>query len=279
MDRPQIIDLSSGVIVGSTGRILVEQQEQQESKRRWSRLGLIIRILLLGSASVLCYHFLLSPLFISGFGNADTRPVPGDASRFDPIAALPDVKAYAGEGAQLISIEADYIRSDGTMELTADYTPAPNVEYKFAREVPRPADAPPVGAGGANRGSWYEPISVKAYQPGKWWSVSRSGGGVTTSYSYMNQGMEREADSPENGLSDQFVADPTCSFVDLWQTAMKHDAPKEAVAVIEYNQDGYSFSISGLSVYLTFDTKCQLTEYNGMPAPTLAVPEVPPTSP
>lgn len=253
-------------MVGSTARIIIEEDQKKKRGRWW----LYLRLILLGIAGVLCYRLVAMPIFISGFGMADTRPVPGDASRFDPIASLPEIKAYAGENVQLISIDAYYVRSDGTMELTADYSPSPNVEYKFVREVPRPADAPPVGAGGANTGPWYEPITIEASKPGQWFTVSRTGGGSRTTYSYMNQGMEREVDSPDDGLSDQIVADPACSFAGLWQQAIKHDAPRDAVATIEYDVSGYNFNISGLSIYLTFDTNCQLT--SPLPVPTLASP-------
>ncbi len=239
--------------MGATGSILVEQ----EKKRRHPILTLILRVIPLTIAGVLCYHFVAFPLFVSGFGNADTRPVPGDASNFDPIGALPGVIAYAGDGAQLISIDAEYVRSDGTMELTATYSPAPSVEYKFARKVARPDNAPPVGAGGANTGDWYEPITIDASQPGKWWSVTKTGGGVSTSYSYMNQGMERETSNPENDIADQIVPNPTCSFVDLWKVAIKQDAPKDAVATIQYDHFGYSFTISGLAFDLRFDMNCR----------------------
>jgi hypothetical protein len=249
--------------LGSTARIIVEQQ----NKRRWRRLRLMITLLPFLIGGVLCYRFLLWPLMISGFGQADTRPVPGDASRFNPLAALPDIRAYAGEGAQLISIEADYVRSDGTMELTAEYSPSPRVEYQFVREMPRPADAPPIGAGGANTGPWYEPITIKAYKPGQWWNVTRG----NSEYSYMNQGLERETSSPRNDMTDQIVADPSCSFGDFWQVALKKDAPKDAVATINYDQYGYSFSISGLSVDLRFDMTCRLTNDSG-PVPTIAPP-------
>ena len=241
--------------MGSTGPILVEQEKK---RRQHSRLVLILRVIPLAIAGVLCYHFIVFPLFVSGFGNADTRPVPGDASNFDPVGALPGVTAYAGDGAQLISIDAEYVRSDGTMELTATYSPAPSVEYKFVHKVPRPDNAAPVGAGGANTGDWYEPITIDASQPGKWWSVSKTSGNVTTKYSYMNQGMERETSTPENGLDSEIVPAPACSFAELWKVALKKDAPKDAVATIEYDQNGYRFNIIGLGYDLDFDTKCQV---------------------
>ncbi|MCS7071830.1 MAG: hypothetical protein NZM00_10020, partial [Anaerolinea sp.] len=84
----------------------------------------------------------------------DTRPLPAHvrADAFDPVAALPDVRAFAGEGALLAEIYATSVRPDGTIDLNATYTPQPYVDYQFYRPVPRPENAPPVGAGGTSSG-------------------------------------------------------------------------------------------------------------------------------
>lgn len=251
--------------MGSKARIIIDQKKL----RGRGRVGCLLRLIPLTIAGILCVKFILYPLMITGFGSADTRPVPGEASSFDPIASMADIRAYAGEGAQLVSIDANYVRSDGTMELTAEYSPSPYVEYDFMREVPRPADAPPIGAGGANTDPWYEPIEITASQPGKWWTVSSS----SSEYSYMNQGMERETSRARNGLSGAIVPDPVCSFAELWAVALKKDAPASAVAIIEYNEYGYDFSISGLSVDLNFDMECRLIRENGnLVEPTPASP-------
>jgi hypothetical protein len=139
--------------------------------------------------------------------------------------------------------------------LNASYTPAPYVTYDFVRKLDKaPANAPPIGAGGANTAPWYEPIEIHLYQPGQWRKVSSSSG----SYTYVNKGMERSVDDAENGLSHPIVPPPTCPFAQLWSVAMTKDAPAEAVAIIQYDAEGYSFSISGLSVYLEFDMDCKL---------------------
>jgi hypothetical protein len=63
---------------------------------------------------------------VGGFDNLlgevlapEMRAVPGDATRFDPLAALDEAQALAGEGAQLASLTAQYVRADGTMDLNA----------------------------------------------------------------------------------------------------------------------------------------------------------------
>lgn len=230
----------------------LNSRDEKEKQKPKKPSGFLVVMLVLGAVAFgLCAQYLLIPFFISGGGNVDTRPVPGDATRFDPVATFQEVAAYAGEGARLLSLTAYYVKSDGTLDLTADYYP--RVDYEFAREVPRPDDAPPVGAGGTASGQWYEPIEIDAYQPNQWRRVSGS-----QNYSYMNQGMERDVSDATTTLSGTFVAAPACSFARLWETAITRDAPRDAVATIEYDAEGYDFRISDVSISLRFNTNCQL---------------------
>src|SRR5688572_5316503 len=50
---------------------------------------------------------------------------------FDPFAGLGEVQPRVGSAARLVSIEASGVRPDGTLDLTAEYTPAPRASYKF----------------------------------------------------------------------------------------------------------------------------------------------------
>jgi hypothetical protein len=197
---------------------------------------------------------------ITGAQMPQSKPVPGAASSFDPVSTFEAVRQFAGENAQLISLRASNVRSDGTLDLTATYSPGPRVDYRFAREIPRPADAPPVGAGGTGTGPWYEPITVEAYQPGQRRQVTTIGGGVKTSYQYVNEGMTRTVSSASTSLGGTLVDAPTCPFKDLWQTVLEANskAQKDAVASITYDSDGYDFVISGLGVSLHFDMACRL---------------------
>jgi hypothetical protein len=189
----------------------------------------------------------------------ESRPITGDASHFDPMAGLADAQAFAGADAKLATIKATYIRADGTMDLTATYSPAPRTEYTFLREIPRPTNAPPVGVAGSTKGPWYEPISIEAYRPGQTSHVSSTGGGINTEYNYTNQGMLKQVDDPTTNPFDDIAPEPKCKFVDLWKIAIKEGAPEEAVAIIEYNTDGYSFNISG-TLSLDFDMNCKLVK-------------------
>ncbi|HLY25802.1 MAG TPA: hypothetical protein VKQ72_05645 [Aggregatilineales bacterium] len=185
-------------------------------------------------------------------GYAITAPVQGDPAHFDPIQALPSVADFSGPGSQLISFEARYVRSDGTMDLTAtSYHPI--ATYQFARQVPMPTDAPPVGAGGTLNGNWYEPVQVEVYQPGQ-------GNHVTTGsseYTYANKGMDRSTERPSSNKV-QLAPPATCPIVNFWKVALQKDAPPSAVATVDYNQSGYQFDISDANIHLAFDTQCKL---------------------
>lgn len=218
-----------------------------------NRLGCWLLVIGLIVLSILLWHFVLRYLFESGFGMADTRPVPGDPTRFDPIDALPTIVLYAGSDVRLISIEANYVQANGAVDLTAQ-SYWPSVTYTFVRDVPRPENAPPIGAGGTTSGTWYQEISVEAYRPGHWWSVRRG----SASYQFMNQGMEREIEEPVGQFSKEPVPNPDCSFRDLWDVALAREAPPDAVAIINYDSQGYDFRIRDTSVNLRFDADCQL---------------------
>jgi hypothetical protein len=192
---------------------------------------------------------------VTGYETIQSRPVQGDASAFDPIANYDSMQAFAGEGAQLISLDAQFVRSDGTLDLTASYNPSPRVTAEFALEVAPPADAPPVGAGGL--GTWYRQVTISAYRPGQQGRVTSSGAGGRVTYSYVNEGMTRDIDDP---ATDEFtfLPAPTCAFADLWKVALESGAPANAVATIDYDEEGYDFRINDLDIRIEFDSNCQV---------------------
>ncbi|MGH7751476.1 MAG: hypothetical protein ACREN5_01555 [Gemmatimonadales bacterium] len=178
-------------------------------------------------------------------GGVDTRVVPGDARRFDPFGALPEVAEYAGGGAKLVSIEVALVRADGTMDLKADYKPSPHVTYRFVREVERPDDAPPPGAGGANTGPWYQPVQVEASEPGQRRRRTRVGAGGSSVVDYVNKGMERTTSTVVSG-EQRIVELPGCSIADMFRLAIERGAPADAVAHVTYDRHGYGLRITGL---------------------------------
>jgi hypothetical protein len=195
-----------------------------------------------------------------GGAKPQTRTVPGIANTFDPIASYEEVKSFAGPNVELISVEASQVRRDGTLDLTASYRPAPHATYRFVRPVPRPDNAPPVGAGGTRDGPWFEPITIDAYEPGQRRRVTQTGSHNRT-YTYVNEGMTRQVGDPNTRTEpNNIAATPRCAFADLWAVAVKAGAPPDAVARISYDAKGYRFSIGGTKVNLTFDSACQRTK-------------------
>lgn len=163
---------------------------------------------------------------------------PGDPAHFDPIAALPEVKKYAGEDVHLIDVYARYVRSDGTLDLNAKYEPY--VTYRFYRKLDAPPpDAPPLGAGGGAQ--WFLPITVRLQTP---------------EMAFLT--MHRYELAPTSDPPQADVPEPTCSFAALWSIAIEREAPPEAVAVIQYGSSGYSFSIEDTNIRLRFDHNCGL---------------------
>lgn len=182
--------------------------------------------------------------------------VPGDATHFDPITAFDEVQKFAGEGAMLLSMDATYVRSDGTLDLTAEAY-RPTVTYAFVRQLAEPpTNAPPIGAGGSVNDEWFEPIEVELSRPGQGYT-RRTGGGEI---SYVNQGMERDVETAVNRMSQEVIEAPQCSLAKLWESALAQDAPREAVAIIHYDADGYDFRISDTNISLEFTPECQLVE-------------------
>lgn len=184
-------------------------------------------------------------------------PPPGDPRRFDPVAGYAEVARYAGDNAQLTGLRAMFVRRDGTLDLKAGYQPAPYVEYRFRREVAAPADAPPLGAGGSADGRWHEAILVEVARPWRMRYVRRTGGeSGGANYQYYSRGMERRVDAPSGREADPALPAPACSFRRLWDEAIARGASPAAVAIIEYQRDGYTFNIPGARLLLRFDPRC-----------------------
>lgn len=187
----------------------------------------------------------------------ETIAVAGDAANFDAVQELDTARQLAGDDLILIGLRASYVRSDGTMDLTATYNPSPRAYYTFLRQVPRPDNAPPPGVGGAGVGDWYERLEVEAYRPGQASFVTQRSGASTLEYTYVNQGMLLDVADPQILADVEALPPPTCSFASLWQLALDRGFPADAVAVIEYNADGYTFSITGVG-RLSFNMRCNL---------------------
>lgn len=222
--------------------------------------GCLLALVIFGAAVLPIFFFVIGPMFglFNLFGE-DTREVPGDPAAFDPIASFTQIAEYAmgeADAIRFIEMDATFVKSDGTLDLTAE-SYFPQVTYRFAIPSERPEDAPPIGAGGST-GDYEQRVTIKAWRPGQIRSVSRTEGGVRTEYTYRHLGLERDVDSPSPANNQEGLPVPTCSFADLWETAIQHDAPRDAVAIIRYERGEYRFNISGVSVSLRFDQSCNL---------------------
>jgi hypothetical protein len=191
----------------------------------------------------------------------ETYPLAGDASRFDPFAAIPDLRARLGADAELLEVDANFVRSDGTLDLKASYSPAPYADYKF--RVPlknEPKDAPPIGAGRKPGDVWVQDVDVRAYQPGQRRSVTRTSGNTRTSYTYTNEGFDFDRRTPQMETLGEGIPDPKLSVKELWQAAIEKGADGSAVARIEYDKDGYAFTIAVLKIFLYWNLDGEFDE-------------------
>lgn len=186
----------------------------------------------------------------------ETIEYSGNPAAFDPVKAYDEVHAHAGLGTVLTEIEAFFVRPDGTMDLTATYKPAPRTTYEFFRTLDTPPeDAPPIGDG-----TWYEKVTIKAYEPGQGRHVTSMGGDFNMEYYYENKGLDKDTGSPSSNKPDEAIAPPTCHFSQIWEGAIAEGISDQTVANITYDEDGYEFRIMGTVTRLEFDQNCQLID-------------------
>jgi hypothetical protein len=176
----------------------------------------------------------------------ETWPLTGDTRHFEPFKEIAQIRAKAGPGAILTDIEATYVRSDGTMDLQADYTPAPGVVYTFQIPTKAPENLPPVGVAGRTAGdAWFQHVTITCQQVGQRRHVTRVSGNSRSSFSYTNEGMLVDRAATQSGKLEKDIGNPKLSCADLWKMALEKDAQKDAVAIIRLDNNGYNFSISG----------------------------------
>ncbi len=207
-------------------------------------LGVIV---LIGGVLTACFGLIIALSYFQGYFVKGTRPIPGDAAKYDPIASYPQIVQFAGGSPKLLSIDMKFVKADGTLDLTADY--GAEVYYYFAHVLnSSPTNTAPLGAGGKPGGTYAERITVHLVKPGMK-NYSRD-----NFYDYGMSSLTLSA-SP---LTQTIVDPPRCTLKQLWDAAIKQDAPANAVAHIEYGSYGYTFSIDGTQIHLQFDPNCQL---------------------
>ena len=184
----------------------------------------------------------------------ETYPLTSNPKNFDPFAGIEEVRAKVSPKAKLVSVQASFVRSDGTMDLTATYRPAPRVTYEFDVVLDKaPAEAPPVGAGRGTNDVWVQHVRVDCYEPGQRRHVKRISGSSSAEYDYINEGMDVDRGTPGMTKPPTDIGSPKLTTANIWKLALAAGAPKDAVAQIEFDQNGYELSISGTSINLQFD--------------------------
>jgi hypothetical protein len=194
------------------------------------------------------------PTLFGTFFFVNTKPVPGDAANFDLIAGMPEIYEWIGADAELKDLYATGVRSDGTMDLFANYTSI--VSLTFVRPTQANNDLP-LGAGGSESDIAYEEVDVDIFTPNQMRTSSSSSNGMRTRFSYINRGALIEVDGTTNTKPITLFM-PTCSFADLWAIAIENDVPENAVAAISYDNYGYDFRIIDTNYDLEFSQDCEL---------------------
>jgi len=191
----------------------------------------------------------------------ETFDLPGNAEKYAPFSHMAEVRKFAGPGARLVSIDVSQVKRDGTVDLTATYTPAPYVEYAFIVPTAPPQSAPPVGAGGRSPGDgFYRAITIRCSRPGQRRTITKTTGSGKFTTNYVNRGLEKRVGDPESGKIVEGLPDPKCDIVKLWEIALARGADPQAVATISYSEKGYAFSIVGTKVSFDCDLQCRPTD-------------------
>ena len=208
-------------------------------------VSLLVILLMIAALGVFIFAMIVGPEVLRD-GSLSNLKQP--AERFDPIQALPDVGAMMGPSTRYWQFMAQGVRSDGTVDLTADY--APLVTYQsFAESASTGA---PLGAPGQ---AAMQLVIVHAMRPG-WHVASRDSDGTSWR---LSRGLERSQipwHAHTTGLPTS--SSPTCPLAKLWEQAIAQGTPADAVAQIVHNAQGYRFTIEGTSIEHRFDQGCSL---------------------
>lgn len=196
---------------------------------------------------------LLGVMVVTGCFAADnTAPPPGELARFDPIASFSAMAAYAGPEPRLVRMSATYVKSDGTMDFTADYPTRLRIDFVVNASAADVDQLGPVAPGSGYAVGDAIDTQIIVTKPGLR-HVSSTGG----SRNERHLGMERDPGMGKT-LTTTFVAPPTCSFATLWSAAIAAGAPKDVVANIHYDEDGYTFTANGHDFRRAFAMDCSL---------------------
>jgi len=231
----------------------------------------------------------------------NTANLPGNKKKFDPITAIPKVTKFITKKTSLspnlfkmetplylLSIQAVYIKPDGTLDLTAEYTPMVFYTYTYQYSIKEQAE----------ESGKEQPVGVvrvekikRERKPPKWTTdgvrilkpftqtinIEGRDFGVKERVDLYHGGMEKFSGGWPfstvkkelfncNTLSediDKIISAPSpLSFKEIWQKAINAGAPYEnVVAIIEYSAlYGYRFEIKNTEFKYRFDLAGSLIE-------------------
>lgn len=175
-----------------------------------------------------------------------------DPKRFDFSKHYALANALIGPGWRYVSTVARGVKPDGSMDLTAPYEPT--VTYQWRAALAAPADEVPIGASVDVK----VPVAlVEVNAPG--WHVATQRQGKT-SYRWSRGIERRELDYPASSIGAGGGQPPTCALKALWDEALRAGAPKNAVATIRHDAQGYTFDIDGTDHRYAFNHACERTK-------------------
>jgi hypothetical protein len=215
-------------------------------------------------------------IFPKVFGptHPETAEPPGNPLFFDALAVLPEVTEFAGDGVKLVSIEARFVRPDGTTDTTAPYVGSSiYAYYRFLQPLKSNKRDPLIPLGAVPTMPDHQKLEVSLSSPravdknlvksrdffdGKAssWPYSRGSEGL----SVWSLGMERifghRFNSKDLG-SSRIVGRPTFTMKSIWQKAIAAGFPTSAIATIFYYDKGIVIEIPDTQYKLTLDHDLQ----------------------
>lgn len=180
--------------------------EAMPMRPRWLIPVIVVPVVIVCAALLAGMVSGLLPALVS----SDITWLPGDPQSFDPVGSYGPVHEFAGESLKLVGIQADFVGSSGTQDLTAEYEPVTRYWFRGEAEGDR---GRPIGAGGGVEE--FREITVVVRAPYSTYHLETSNYEGTV----MTLGMEKEeAAAPRPGL--QPAPAPGCSFAGLWKHAL-----------------------------------------------------------
>jgi hypothetical protein len=189
---------------------------------------------------------LISIVPIIALINPNNKRIKGNPSLFDPIGQYETVKQFAGgDDFKLGSIEAYYVKRDGTLDLYAKYKP--NVRYKFYKQIKIKK----------NKDIRYKAVTVKITKPYHLETWSHRPGHTK---GIFHLGMFKE--SYYISVHPKTFKRPNCSLKKIWDYVIEieKDIPQNTVAIIDYKDGKFTFHIKNRSSLYIFDSYGLLIE-------------------